>query len=119
MISEETLQIARQTAEELRQRGEDERAHAIETLVDAAQEDALPSLGCTLHTIRRPRTHASGGKSMRLQLLRRGWLLRSALVGFQVTRRSMPSCKSACSSRLLARCNVMRATTGCFSWSAA
>lgn len=44
MISNETLQIARQTAEELRQRGEHSRAEAIEALVDAAHEDDLPAL---------------------------------------------------------------------------
>jgi excisionase family DNA binding protein len=44
VISEDTLQTARQTARELRQRGEHERATAIEALVDAAREDALPSL---------------------------------------------------------------------------
>ncbi len=44
MISDETLQIARRTAEELRQRGEHEPAKAIEALVEAAREEALPSL---------------------------------------------------------------------------
>lgn len=44
MIPDETLQIARETAEELRQRGEPERARAIEALVEAAHEDAVPSL---------------------------------------------------------------------------
>jgi len=44
MISQETLQSARRTAEELRQRGQLERAHAIESLVEAAREDAIPTL---------------------------------------------------------------------------
>jgi excisionase family DNA binding protein len=44
VISDQTLQIARRTAEELRQRGELESAQAIEALVEAAREDALPSL---------------------------------------------------------------------------
>jgi len=44
MISQETLQSARQTAEELRRRGQFERAQAIESLVEAAREDAIPSL---------------------------------------------------------------------------
>jgi len=44
MISQETLQSARRTAEELRQRGQLERAQAIESLVEAAREDAIPSL---------------------------------------------------------------------------
>lgn len=44
MISQEMLQSARRTAEELRQRGQLERAHAIESLAEAAREDAVPSL---------------------------------------------------------------------------
>ena len=44
MITEDTLRIARRAAEELRQQGDPERAAAIEALVDAAREDALPSL---------------------------------------------------------------------------
>jgi hypothetical protein len=44
MISQETLQSARRTAEELRQRGQLERAQAIESLVEAAREDAIPPL---------------------------------------------------------------------------
>lgn len=44
MISDETLQTARRTAEELRERGEYEQAQAIEALVQATQEDALPTL---------------------------------------------------------------------------
>jgi excisionase family DNA binding protein len=44
VISEDTLQIAQRTAEDLRQRGEYERAGAIQALVEAAREDALPSL---------------------------------------------------------------------------
>jgi hypothetical protein len=44
VVSPETLHIARRTAEELRQRGEHERARAIEALVDAVREDALSSL---------------------------------------------------------------------------
>ena len=44
MISRETLQIAKRTAEELRQRGEHERAEAVEALLEAAREEAVPSL---------------------------------------------------------------------------
>lgn len=44
MISDETLDMARRTARELRQRGEDERARAIDTLVAAARQDAPRSL---------------------------------------------------------------------------
>jgi excisionase family DNA binding protein len=50
VISEQTLDVARQAAEELRRRGEDERAEAIEALVDAARSDALPSLNLATTT---------------------------------------------------------------------
>lgn len=44
MITDETLRIARHTVEDLRQRGDHERADAIEALVEAARGDTLPSL---------------------------------------------------------------------------
>lgn len=44
MISHQTREVARRTAEELRQRGEHERAQAIEALLAAAHEDTLPAL---------------------------------------------------------------------------
>lgn len=44
MIPQETFQVARRTAEELRQRGEHERAEAIEALIEAARDEAIPSL---------------------------------------------------------------------------
>lgn len=44
MISQETLQSARRTAEDLRQRGQLERAQAIESLVEAVHDEAIPSL---------------------------------------------------------------------------
>lgn len=44
MITDKTLEIASTTADELRQRGELERAQAIESLVEAARSDALPTL---------------------------------------------------------------------------
>lgn len=44
MITEQTIKEARSAVEELRQRGESERARAIEALIDAVREDAVPSL---------------------------------------------------------------------------
>jgi len=44
MITEQTLSTARQTAAELRQRGEIDRAAAIEALVEAARDEAVPAL---------------------------------------------------------------------------
>ena len=44
MVSQETLRSARRTAEELRQRGQLERAQAIESLVEAVHDEAIPSL---------------------------------------------------------------------------
>ena len=44
MITEQTLTAARAAADDLRQRGEIERAAAIEALVDAAKPEALPAL---------------------------------------------------------------------------
>lgn len=44
MVTQETLQLARTAAAELRQRGEHERAQAIDALVEATRDEALPSL---------------------------------------------------------------------------
>lgn len=44
MIADETLDLARMTAAELRQRGEERRAEAIEALVEAAREEPIPAL---------------------------------------------------------------------------
>lgn len=44
MITERTIKTAEATAQELRERGEPDRAEAIEALVEAVREDALPSL---------------------------------------------------------------------------
>lgn len=44
MVTQETLQLARTAAQELRQRGEHERAEAIDALVAAGRDEALPSL---------------------------------------------------------------------------
>ena len=42
MISEQTISIARTAAAELRERGEPERAQAIEELIDAVREEPNP-----------------------------------------------------------------------------
>lgn len=44
MVTQRALDVARQTAEELRERGADEQAAAIETLLAVAREDAVPTL---------------------------------------------------------------------------
>lgn len=44
MIAEQTIRIAQDTAEELRQRGEDNRARAVEALVHAVRDEAMPTL---------------------------------------------------------------------------
>ena len=43
MVTEQTLTIARETASELRRRGESERAAAVEALITAVTCDALPA----------------------------------------------------------------------------
>jgi excisionase family DNA binding protein len=44
MITERTLALARTTANDLRQRGEAERARAIDALVEAVADETVPSL---------------------------------------------------------------------------
>jgi excisionase family DNA binding protein len=44
MVTEQTLGTAREVAAELRRQGRDEPARAVEALVAAAQDEALPSL---------------------------------------------------------------------------
>lgn len=44
MISPETVRIAERTAEELRQRGQQTQAQAIEALLEVAREETIPSL---------------------------------------------------------------------------
>jgi excisionase family DNA binding protein len=82
MISEETLQIARRTAEELRQRGEDERAQAIEALVDAAQQDVVPSLDL-LTTTEAGDVLGVSGQTIK------NWVRQGHLKGFRVGARIM------------------------------
>ncbi len=82
MISDETLQIARRTAEELRQQGEDERAQAIDALVDAAQQDALPTLGL-LTTSEAGKVLGVSGQSIK------NWVRQGQLQGYRVGGRIM------------------------------
>ena len=44
MVTEQTFTLARATVEERCQRGEHERAQAIEALIDAARAEAVPAL---------------------------------------------------------------------------
>ena len=44
MITQETLDVAKKTAHDLRLRGEQEQAQAIEALLDVARDEAVPSL---------------------------------------------------------------------------
>lgn len=44
MITRETLDVAKRTAEELRLRGEQRQAQAIEALLGVARDEAVPSL---------------------------------------------------------------------------
>jgi excisionase family DNA binding protein len=44
MISDETLRIAEETAAELRERGAQEQAQAIEALLEVARDEAIPAL---------------------------------------------------------------------------
>ena len=44
MVTQDTIQLARATAAELRERGEKERARAIDALVEAVRQEAIPSL---------------------------------------------------------------------------
>lgn len=44
MITEQTIKEARTAVEELRRRGESDRAEAIEALIDAVRDDIIPAL---------------------------------------------------------------------------
>ncbi len=44
MITQQTIKEAEIAADELRQRGESERARAIEALIDAVRDEAIPRL---------------------------------------------------------------------------
>ena len=44
MVTRETLRLAQTATEELRQRGEHDRAKAIDALVEASRDEALPTL---------------------------------------------------------------------------
>lgn len=82
MISRETLQSARSTAEELRQRGQDERAEAIEALVDAAREDVVPALDLLTTT------EAGGLLNVSGQTIK-NWVRQGRLQGYRIGSRIM------------------------------
>jgi excisionase family DNA binding protein len=81
MIPSETLEIARRTAEELRERGEIERAQAIEALVEA-QRDALPSLDL-LTTTEAGDVLGVSGQTIK------NWVRQAQLPGYRVGGRIM------------------------------
>ena len=82
MISREMLQIAKRTAEELRLRGEHERAEAIETLVEAARDEAVPSLDL-LTTTQAGELLGVTGQTIK------NWVRSGQLAGFRVGGRIM------------------------------
>jgi len=82
MVSNETLEIARKTAEELRARGEHERAQAIEALVQVAEEDALPSLDLLTSTQAGDLFGVSGQTV-------KNWVRQGRLTGYRVGGRIM------------------------------
>lgn len=82
MITERTLHMAKTTAEELRRRGEDERAQAIEALVEAARGDTVPSLDL-LTTGQAGDLLGVSGQTIK------NWVREGRLVGYRVGGRIM------------------------------
>lgn len=82
MITEETLEIVKKTADDLRQRGENERAQAIEALVQAVGEEAVPSLDLLTTT------EAGDVLGVTGQTIK-NWVRRGRLVGYRVGGRIM------------------------------
>lgn len=82
MISQETLEIAKTTAEDLRQRGEHEGAQAIEALVEAAREEAVPSLNLLTSTQAGDLLGVTG------QTIK-NWVRQGRMVGYRVGGRIM------------------------------
>lgn len=82
MITEATLTIARKTATELRQRGEIEQAQVIEALVDAARDEALPSLDL-LTTTQAGDLIGVTGQTIK------NWVREGKLTGYRVGGRAM------------------------------
>lgn len=82
MITQETLEIAKATAEDLRRRGEHEQAQAIEALVEAAREEAVPSLDLL--------TSAQAGDLLGVtgQTIK-NWVRQGRLTGYRVGGRIM------------------------------
>jgi excisionase family DNA binding protein len=82
MVTTELLELARSAADELRQRGEFDRAKAIETLVDAAREDAIPSLDLLTSTAAGDLLGVTG------QTIK-NWVQQGKLAGYRVGSRIM------------------------------
>jgi excisionase family DNA binding protein len=82
MITERTLDIARTTASDLRQRGEEERARAIDALVDAVRDEAVPPLDLLTSTQAGELLGVTG------QTIK-NWVRSGQLAGFRVGGRIM------------------------------
>ncbi len=82
MVSQEILQIAKRTADELRQRGDAESAQAIEALVEVAQEEAIPSLDL-LTTTQAGDLFGVSGQTIK------NWVRKGRLAGYRVGARIM------------------------------
>lgn len=82
MITQETLEVAKRTAEELRLRGEQQQAQAIEALLEAAQEEAIPSLDLLTSTQAGDVLGVSG------QTIK-NWVRQGSLAGYRVGGRIM------------------------------
>jgi len=82
MISQNTLEIAQRTVEELRRRGEHEQAQAIEALVEASRDETLPSLDLLTSTKAGELLGVSG------QTIK-NWVRQGRLQGYRVGGRIM------------------------------
>src|SRR5215210_4212507 len=80
MITERTLVVAQVTAAELRRRGETEQAEAIEALVAAVRDEAMPSFDLPTDTEAGDLLGA-GGQTIG------GWARDGQLAGYRVGRR--------------------------------
>ena len=77
MITTREIDLARQTADDLRRRGESERAKAIDALVAAAAPQALPALDL-LTTTQTGQLIGVSGQTIK------NWIRAGKFVGFRV-----------------------------------
>lgn len=82
MITQETLRIAQRAAEDLRKRGERRGAEAIEALVEAVRDDALPNLNL-LTSSEAGETLGVSGQTIK------NWVRQGQLSGYRVGGRIM------------------------------